>query len=142
MVKLLTALGTALASILGDRIITAVEKMLSGSVSLNATEQASLDRTVASQALAAAFYARFGLPGVASAYDAGLISVVEFAAYVVKGEAYRITPANQGRVQDLEDKAKGTSLFSSSFSDLSEVTTDPDGVARMYGYLLASQSNR
>lgn len=142
MFQIVKTFGTALAAILSDRLISAVNGLLTGAESLSPTEQMSLNRTINSQAIAAAVFARFGVSGLASAYDAGIISVADFAAYVVKSESYRISPANVGRIKDLEEKAKDSGIFNSAFTDLAEVTTDPDSVARMYGYLLAQQSFR
>jgi gamma-glutamylcyclotransferase (GGCT)/AIG2-like uncharacterized protein YtfP len=143
MFQLFKSAASALAVLIGERIVDRVSVMLTRAMDGGGSmpELQSLEKVANSQAMAAAVYARFGLSGLASAYDAGIISVVDFAAYVVKGESYRIAPMSVDRIKTLEGEAVDANVFSSAFSDLADVTTDPEGVQTMYAYLLASARN-
>lgn len=142
---LLSRFGTAVAALLGDRVITYLIKMLDGSENLNDAGKAALDQQLSTQTLAAAIFARFGLSGVAVAYDEGIISIADFALYVVKNDSYHVAATGPDRIAELEsDETRGSffaTLFPSSL-DLTTVTTDPMAVSKMYTYLLAARNFR
>lgn len=142
MYSLFRKFGTAFVAIVSDRVVQAVYDMIE-TASANADEEnkALIERVASSQALAAVIYARFGVSGLATAYDYGVISVADFAMYVVKGLAWRISPVSADKVKELEDKARDTGFWAQSFNDLSDVTTDPSSVAAMYSYLLSSKTS-
>lgn len=141
MYRILVTFGTALAAVLSDRVITYLQGMLEGSENLSLNAQAALDTVVSSQAVAAVVKTRFGIPGLATAYDFGIISEADFAAYVVMAASYRIAPASESRILSLEEEAGEQSLlsFMPSGKTLADLTTMPENVAKMYAYLLAQR---
>jgi len=142
ILKLLTSFGTVLATILGDRLITKLESMLQVEAGSTITDEMAekLDVSLQSQALAAVIFSRFGISGVATAYDAGVIALSDFAAYYVKNASHREAPISASRILDLESQSVGTNALESlfSFKSLEDLTTDPVAVQKMYTFLLSS----
>lgn len=141
MIQLLRSLGTAFAAILSDRLVAAVWDMVQPAWdAADDANKAQIARVVASQGLAAVIHARYGLSGLATAYDYGIISVSDYAAYIVKGLSWRISPVSPEKIIDLENRARDNGFWAQSFTSLEQVTTDPASVASMYSFLLSSNN--
>lgn len=140
MLTLLKRFGTVLATVLSDDIVQALYDMVQAGFASapNDDSKTALERTAKSQALAAVIHKRYGLAGLATAYDKGVISVADFAMYKVAGLAYHMPGISVERIASLNDEAGDAGFYHAKFDNLSDVTTAPEIVPQMYAYLLSS----
>lgn len=140
MYSILRKFGSVLTVVLGEWMIRKAVDIFSTTGSIDETTASAIELSIRSQALAAVVYQRRGISGLASLYDAGAISGVEFALYNVRDAAYRLPPSSDERIISFEDSLKGQALYDVSFQNdsIESNTTDPDNVRRMYTYLMAS----
>lgn len=137
--KLFQAVSGAFVALVSQRVLDAVTSMVDGASSLSKEEAIHVERSINSQALAAAIFVRWGVSGLASAYHFGVISVADFAAYVVVNESYRLPATSVSRIQQLEAQANESGFVEtilSTPSDFAKLTTDPTITQQMYTYLL------
>jgi hypothetical protein len=140
--SILSAAGSAIETLITATVLTRLSKILEPTESASAEVQDQVERSVKSQLLAAAIFARWGVSGLASAYHLGLISVAEFAAYVVMGEAYRLPATSNARIAQIEGEAQESDVIGTLLGTfhLDESATNPQIIAQMYTYLLAKRA--
>lgn len=94
------------------------------------------------QILAQLIYAKYGIAGVASAYDMGLVNVENFALTYCLATCRSYPPYRGEAIGALEDKIKSEgTFFSLPFSgstDAGDLSSDTAALGQMFTFLTAS----
>lgn len=129
---------TVISAMVLDRI-----DALFGSKDDEKTFSPATSSALSSQVVAMTIFAKWGLSGVATAFDHGLISEADFAYYAAASWSYRMGACSGTAIASLEDNANDSSqsFIADIFDDISapvwtELCQDPETVAKIYTYLI------
>lgn len=119
----------------------ALTKISSKFTPTTAAEGIAAGESLVDKVLLSVVYAKYGLPGVAALYDAGVFSSADLMTMYAMEQGYNLPPISLSVFANLENAANDSSNFFSSLwtsaPDINAITDDPNSLLKTVNYLRA-----